>query len=74
MRLVEMLRNTAENIEEHSLDTVAELLRVAADTIDNSNVYKLKWAELAERCAKLEKENGTLLAEKNSFWNTENDH
>lgn len=73
MRLIELLRGAAENIEEHSLDTLANLLHVAADTIDSNNVYKLKWAEVAERCARLEKENETLLAEKNSFRNLKND-
>lgn len=74
MRLTELLRETANNLHEHSPDALANLLYVAADTIDNNNIYKVKWAEIAEKCARLEKENETLLAEKNAFRKLENDH
>ena len=74
MRFTELLREAAESIEDHDPNTIANLLRTAADTIDNNNVYKVKWAEIAERCARLEKENETLLAEKSSFWDPKNDH
>lgn len=63
MRFTELLRDVGQNIEDHSNDAIASLLYTAADTIDNNNVYKLKWAELGEQCARLEKENETLLAE-----------
>lgn len=74
MRLTELLRETADHLHEHSPDTLANLLHVAADTIDNNNIYKVKWAEIAEKCARLEKENETLLAEKTSLRKLENDH
>lgn len=63
MRFTELLRDVATNIEDHTNDAVSSVLRTAADTIDNQNVYKLKWAELADRCATLEKENESLLAQ-----------
>lgn len=63
MRLTEFMRDTAENISDHSLDTLSNLLIAAADTIDSQNVYKLKWAEIAEKYSRLEKEYETLLAE-----------
>lgn len=74
MRLTELLRETANNLHEHSPDTLANLLLIAADTIDNNNIYKVKWAEIAEKCARLEKENETLLAEKNALRKLENDY
>lgn len=62
MKFIDLLRDVSDNIEDHHNDVVCSLLRTAADTIENQNVYKLKWAQLAERCAILEKENETLLA------------
>jgi hypothetical protein len=63
MRFTELLRDVGRSLEDHNNDTVSSLLYSAADLIDNQSVYKLKWAEIAEHCAKLEKENETLLAE-----------
>ena len=63
MRFTELLRDVSQSIEDHSNDSVCIMLRTAADIIDNQNVYKLKWAELADRCAILEKENEKLLAQ-----------
>lgn len=62
MRLTEFMRDAAENISDHSLDTLSNLLVAAADTIDSQNVYKLKWAEIADKYSRLEKEYETLLA------------
>lgn len=63
MRFTELLREVSDGIEDHTNDSVCSILRTAADIIDNQNVYKLKWAELADRCAILEKENESLLAQ-----------
>lgn len=63
MRFIELLRDVSQNIEDHHNDVVCSLLRTAADTIESQNLYKLKWAEMADRCAILEKENETLLAQ-----------
>jgi hypothetical protein len=63
MRFTELLREVSSGIEDHTNDSVCSILRTAADIIDNQNVYKLKWAELADRCAILEKENESLLAQ-----------
>ena len=63
MRLTELLRDVGQNLEAHNNDTVSSLLFTAADTIDNNNVYKLKWAELGEQYAILEKHYETVLAE-----------
>lgn len=69
MRFVELLRDVSQSIEDHNNDTVSSLLLTAADHIENLDVYKLKWAELAERCAALEKVNETLLAQINELRN-----
>lgn len=69
MRFVELLRDVSYNIEDHNNDTVCSLLRTAADTIETQNIYKLKWAELADRFAILEKENETLLAQVHTLRN-----
>jgi hypothetical protein len=63
MRFTELLRDVSDNLEDHTNDSVCSILRTAADIIDNQTVYKLKWAELANRCAILEKENESLLAQ-----------
>lgn len=63
MRFTELLRDVSFSIEDHSNDSVCSILRTAADLIDNQNIYKLKWAELSNRCAILEKENEKLLAQ-----------
>jgi hypothetical protein len=62
-RFTELLRDVGQTLEDHNNDTVSSLLYTAADTIDNNNIYKIKWAELGEKYAQLEKENETLLAE-----------
>ena len=69
MRFVELLRDISNNLEEHNNDTVSSLLMTAADHIESQNLYKLKWAEMADRCAILEKENETLLAQINTLRN-----
>lgn len=63
MKFTELLRDVSHNLEDHSNDSVSSVLKTAADIIDNQNVYKLKWAELADRYATLEKENESLLAQ-----------
>lgn len=73
MTFVELLRDAALNIEDHHNDVVCSLLRTAADHIDSQNIYKLKWAEMADRCVALEKENETLLAQINILRNQKNE-
>jgi hypothetical protein len=69
MRFVELLRDVSNNIQDHNNDTVSSLLLTAADHIQNLDIYKLKWAELADRCLALETENETLLAQINTLRN-----
>lgn len=63
MRFVELLRDVSKNLDNHNIDTISSLFLTAADHIESQNLYKVKWAEMADRCAALEKENETLLAQ-----------
>jgi hypothetical protein len=73
MRLTELLRDVGQNLEDHHNDTVSSLLFTAADTIDNNNVYKLKWAELGEQYAILEKHYETVLAKLKTLRNEQDE-
>lgn len=73
MRLTELLRDVGQNLEDHNNDTISSLLLTAADAIDNNNVYKLKWAELGEQYATLEKAHETVLAELKTLRNTKDE-
>lgn len=74
MRFTDLLRNVADSLDDHHPDMIGSLLLTAADNIDNQNIYKLKWAEIAEKYAKLEKENETLLDELKTHRKTKDDH
>ncbi len=60
MRFTELLRDMALNVESHDCDSISSVLRTAADIIDESGLYKLRWAALSEEVAKLKKENEAL--------------
>ena len=73
MRLTELLRDVGQNLEDHHNDTVSSLLLTAADAIDNNNIYKVKWAELGEQYATLEKHYETVLAELKTLRNEQDE-
>lgn len=56
MRFTELLRDMAENVERHDCDSISSVLRTAADIIDESGLYKMRWAALSEEMSKLKKE------------------
>ena len=56
MRFTELMRDMALNIESHDCDSISSVMRTAADIIDESGLYKLRWAALSEEVAKLKKE------------------
>jgi hypothetical protein len=56
MRFTELMRDMALNVESHDCDSISSVLRTAADIIDESGLYKLRWAALSEEVAKLKKE------------------
>ena len=63
MKFTDLLREAAAVPEELNKTELFHLLVTAADIIEKQSVYKLKWAEVAGRCATLEKENESLLAQ-----------
>lgn len=73
MRLTELLRDVADNLEISDPDMVASVLRTAADTIESNNIYKVKWAELGEQYATLEKHYETVLAELKTLRNEQDE-
>jgi hypothetical protein len=46
----------SENVERHDCDSISSVLRTAADIIDESGLYKMRWAALSEEISKLKKE------------------
>jgi hypothetical protein len=56
MRFTELMRDMALNVESHDCDSISSVMRTAADIIDESGLYKLRWAALSEEVAKLKKE------------------
>jgi hypothetical protein len=56
MRFTELMRDMAKNVESHDCDSISSVMRTAADIIDESGLYKLRWAALSEEVAKLKKE------------------
>lgn len=73
MRLTELLRDVGQNLEDHNNDTISSLFFTAADALENNNIYKLKWAELGEQYATLEKAHETLLAELKTLRNEQDE-
>ena len=56
MRFTEVMRDIALNVESHDCDSISSVLRSAADIIDESGLYKMRWAALSEEIARLKKE------------------
>jgi len=56
MRFTELLRDMSENVERHDCDSISSVMRTAADIIDESGLYKMRWAALSEEISKLKKE------------------
>jgi hypothetical protein len=66
MRFTELLRDMAENVECHDCDSISSVLRTSADIIEESGLYKMRWAALSEEISKLKKENESLTMELHS--------
>lgn len=62
MKFIELLREAAAIPHELNAKEIGHLLRGAADLIEHQQIYKLRWAEAADKCARLERENESLLA------------
>jgi 2-polyprenyl-6-methoxyphenol hydroxylase-like FAD-dependent oxidoreductase len=50
----------AKNVESHDCDSISSVMRTAADIIDESGIYKLRWAVLSEEISKIKQENEAL--------------
>jgi hypothetical protein len=60
MRFADLLRDMAKNVESHDCDSISSVMRTAADIIDESGIYKLRWAVLSEEISKIKQENEAL--------------
>jgi hypothetical protein len=74
MRFTELLRDVLLNTNDYSQETILSILETSADMIDSLHSYKVLWATVADKCARLEKENEALLDELKIYRNTKNDH
>lgn len=66
MRFTELLRDMAENVERHDCDSISSVLRTSADIIEESGLYKMRWAALSQEISTLKRENESLTKELHS--------